>query len=564
MKRKPIKLKESDLSKIVKKVISEQFGGCSLFTQPPLGGCPQGETWNGFPVCECQPSPPQEYCCMGGIIGGNTTCIPMPVGQCNPGNPNVMGGPFPTYQACDSGCVACTPNTGPPSGGCPQGEVWNGYPNCECVPQAPQEWCCMGGTFPGSTNCQQMPVGQCNPNNPNVMGGPFATYPDCNSDCVACNWNTGPPPGGCPQGEIWQGYPNCECITAPPQPAQAKKVWFKPCKYNYNPVTIDRTKKMTIDGQTPVVGDIFKIDLGPQDGFWNPSMNGAFVAMRVIATTQPSTFFSQTLDFETSHCKTLPPHEPTGISHAKVSQGGGKDGWIDKTKRETPGDETREPIKIKESDLTKIVKRLINEQTNPFSGGGSGPNWDAAQAAWANFDSNTQGSPPQADATFLSNMAGKGCGFYEKRLEAQVNSFVNQFGGSLGSSANQTNVTGGQNPAWQSQKYARIMWLSSAVQDCNSGGGTTNSSNVGCISNWIDDTSNDGPLDSATCANGNQAISAKNKENTKFRHKSISDCTTIQNKLDDFADAISSSSGCMQVRKQAKYDWLTNLKTNCC
>ena len=75
---------------------------------------------------------------------------------------------------------------------------------------------------------------------------------------------------------------------------------------------------------------------------------------------------------------------------------------------------------------------------------------------------------------------------------------------------------------------------------------------------------NDGPLDSATCANGNQAISAKNKENTKFRHKSISDCTTIQNKLDDFADAISSSSGCMQVRKQAKYDWLTNLKTNCC
>ena len=570
---------------------------------------------------------------------------------------------------------------------------------------------------------------------------------------------TGPPQGGCPQGEIWQGYPNCECITAPPQPAQAKKVWFKPCKYNYNPVTIDRTKKMTIDGQTPVVGDIFEIDLGPQDGFWNPSMNGAFVPMRVVHVTQPPFFPpSQTLDFDSSHCKSLPPHEPIGISHAKVSKGGDKDGWIDKTFKETPGEEMEEPrgktmnenitgpqrvlcecpegagelgdeggtcnckcavgdvvcwtsdsvsdtqniklkesdlvkivkrlinegdkeprlpklnpqlgdesylkklitsmdsvdeftswfdktygpyreagadipmgrevisiqegsrrrlneripwwtivggifgmitagikawesvqhlccnqvpewscctsggggestgsgpspIKLKESDLTKIIKRIISEQnTNPFSGGGSGPNWDAAQAAWTNWNSDTQGSAPNPDATFLSNMAGKGCGFYENRLTAQVNSFVQKFGGSFGSGANQTNTSGGMNPAWQSQKYARIMWLSDKVQDCNS-----TSSNVSqCIIDFIDDPANDGPLDSALCVNGNQAINQTNKENTKFRHRSIADCGMLNNKLTQLTNAIATETGCNIVRKQAKHDYLTSLKNSCC
>ena len=220
-------------------------------------------------------------------------------------------------------------------------------------------------------------------------------------------------------------------------------------------------------------------------------------------------------------------------------------------------------IKLKESDLVKLVKKIINEQVNPnpFSGGGSGPNWQAAEAAWANFQQSTQSSPPGPDATFLSNMAGKGCGFYEKRLKAQVNSFVSQFGGSLGSASNQTNVTGGQNPAWQSQKYARIMWLASTVRDC---GGTNSSSLVTeCINNWIEDPSNDGPLDSATC-NGSQAISAKNKENTKFRHKSIADCSMLDAKIANFLQLSQTTTGCEQVRKQAKHDWLTNLKNSCC
>jgi len=488
--KKPIKLKESDLTNIVKKIISEQFGACSPFTMPPMGGCPQGETWQGYPVCECEPTPPQEWCCMGS-------------GLSNP---------------------------------------WN-----------------------QTANCQQMNVGQCNPNSQFVNAGPFPTYQDCNDDCgnsqggTPCTLFT--PPGACPQGEIWQGYPNCECITAPPPPAQTKKVWFEPCKWNYNPVTVDRTKKMTIDGQTPVVGDIFEIDLGPQDGFWNQSMVGAFVPMRVVHVAQPTLFpFLPILDFDSSHCKSLPPHEPIGISHAKVAKGGDKGGWIDKTEKEAPGEERQEPIKLKESDLTKIVKRLIHEQTNPFSGGGSGPNWDAAQAAWTNWNSETQGGAPQADATFLSNMAGKGCGFYEKRLKAQVNSFVSQFGGSFGSGANQTNTSGGMNPAWQSQKYARIMWLSDKVQDCNS-----TSSNVSqCIIDFIDNPANDGPLDSAMCANGNQAINPTNKENTKFRHRSIADCGMLDNKLVALTDIIATSTGCMQIRKQAKYDWLTSLKNSCC
>ena len=68
----------------------------------------------------------------------------------------------------------------------------------------------------------------------------------------------------------------------------------------------------------------------------------------------------------------------------------------------------------------------LEEQTNPFSGGGSGPNWQAAQAVWANWNATNQGGAPAPDQTFLNNMQGKGCGFYEKRLTAQVNSFINQ------------------------------------------------------------------------------------------------------------------------------------------
>ena len=101
------------------------------------------------------------------------------------------------------------------------------------------------------------------------------------------------------------------------------------------PVTIDRTRKMTIDNQTPTPGDIFSIDLRPQDGFYNPAMNGAFVPMKVVFAMPTSILnFYQQLDFDSSHCKTAGdpiPNDP--ITHAKVAQGGGGNGYINKTKR---------------------------------------------------------------------------------------------------------------------------------------------------------------------------------------------------------------------------------------
>ena len=214
---------------------------------------------------------------------------------------------------------------------------------------------------------------------------------------------------------------------------------------------------------------------------------------------------------------------------------------------------------MKKTQLRKIIKEsikeLMNEQSNPFSNG-TGPNWQAAEAAWTSWNSTNQGGTPQPDSTFLSNMQGKGCGFYEKRLEAQVDSFVNQFGGSFGGS-------GSSNPAWQSQKYARIMWLARKMRGCSNvvGGGL---GVVTCINNWIDDSANDGPLTSAQCANGNPAINAQNMTNTKFRHKSIADCNMLKKKIIEFNSLIQTSTGCKLVRKQAKHDYLVNLNNHCC
>ena len=230
-----------------------------------------------------------------------------------------------------------------------------------------------------------------------------------------------------------------------------------------------------------------------------------------------------------------------------------------------------EPLTITGVDIVnlqeRISNRLILEQyTNPFDGAGSGPNWDAARNAWANFQQSSQSSPPGPDATFLSNMAGKGCGFYEKRLVAQVDSFVNQFGGSFGNEANSTNISGGKNPAWQSQKYARIMWLTKTVFNCSTSGANSasQSSNASCFYGFINDTTNDGPLTSAICPNGNVAISPQNLEKTKFRWQSFSECNMLDSKIATFLQLAQTTTGCDQVRKQAKHDYLVSLKSSCC
>tara|TARA_R110001583_G_scaffold93302_2_gene236141 strand:- start:3819 stop:5036 length:1218 start_codon:yes stop_codon:yes gene_type:complete len=240
-----------------------------------------------------------------------------------------------------------------------------------------------------------------------------------------------------------------------------------------------------------------------------------------------------------------------------------------------------EPLTIKGMEVInlqeRIGRRIMKEQNNPFSGG-SGPNWDAAEAAWANWNATTQtGAPGTQDllntsSTFINNMAGKSCEFYQKRLTAQVNSFVNQFGGSLGADANATNVTGGQNPAWQSQKYARIMWLSDAVYDCNNpsatssaaSGTTAQSDNASCFYDWINDSTNDVILTTPVCNNGNQAISQQNLEKTKFRHQSIADCNMLDNKIAKMLHLSQTTTGCEQIRKAAKHEYLTELRQHCC
>jgi hypothetical protein len=207
----------------------------------------------------------------------------------------------------------------------------------------------------------------------------------------------------------------------------------------------------------------------------------------------------------------------------------------------------------KYQQLTSKPQRIIREQTNPFTGGGTGPNWAAAEAAWQSWNSTNQGGSPQPDSTFLNNMDNKGCSFYQARLTAQVNSFVDKFGGQFG-------TVGSSNPAWQSQKYARIMWLANAVQNCS--GQSTGT--VSCINSWINDSTNDSLFTSAVCNNGNQAISPENMEQTKFRWQSIADCSMLDNKIDEFAALILTSTGCNQVRKQTKHDYLESLKNSCC
>jgi hypothetical protein len=143
----------------------------------------------------------------------------------------------------------------------------------------------------------------------------------------------------------------------------------------------------------------------------------------------------------------------------------------------------------------------LNEQSaiNPFAGG-TGPNWQAASQAWQNWNATNQGGAPQPPSAWIAQVQGRGCNFYQARLTAQVDSFIQQFGGQLGGTAS-------SNPAWQSQKYAKIMWLANKVRITCTGGGTPPPSPVTCINDWIDDPANDAVLVNATCANGNPAIS---------------------------------------------------------
>ena len=43
-------MKKSELKKIIKELINEQ----QVICDPPPGGCPPGESWNGAPICLCK------------------------------------------------------------------------------------------------------------------------------------------------------------------------------------------------------------------------------------------------------------------------------------------------------------------------------------------------------------------------------------------------------------------------------------------------------------------------------------------------------------------------------
>ena len=216
---------------------------------------------------------------------------------------------------------------------------------------------------------------------------------------------------------------------------------------------------------------------------------------------------------------------------------------------------------MKKSQLRQLIResiqQLMNEQIsdNPFIGN-TNPNWQAAAAAWNTWDSQNQGGAPQPDSIFLNNMQGRPCSFYSARLTAQLNAFVNQFGGSFGQA-------GSNNPAWQSQKYARIMWLANKVQQCG-GVGSTNpgSQTTTCFSSFINNPSNDGSLTTATCNNGSIALDPSNISAMKFRLQSTSDCTELGNKLNAIQSQV--VTGCAVIRKQLKFNYMVALKNNCC
>ena len=99
----------------------------------------------------------------------------------------------------------------------------------QCGTTGAQEYVCMGGVMGpvGTNSCiGPHPVGTYQMGAPNVMGI-YPTQADCD---VACNGiMCDPPPGGCPQGEIWMSVPICACQTDPNTGTACDISWNTPC-----------------------------------------------------------------------------------------------------------------------------------------------------------------------------------------------------------------------------------------------------------------------------------------------------------------------------------------------
>ena len=230
---------------------------------------------------------------------------------------------------------------------------------------------------------------------------------------------------------------------------------------------------------------------------------------------------------------------------------------------------------MKKSQLRNIIresiKEILNEQSNnPFDvpNVGSGPNWQAAQQAWATWSAQNQTGAPQPPAQFLASMnqPGRTLDFYKSRYTILTTKFFNLF---PDTTSNLATAAQSNNPAWQSQLLAKIYWLADKIRSYDfpsqSPAGSTFSSISACFTSFITDTSNDTPLNYIQ-PNGNPGISTVNRNNMKMNWNTMKSCTQLNNKLNVFMQQMSNLTPGSNafLRKQAKGIYLTNLKQHCC
>ena len=208
---------------------------CAGNPVPPGGG--YGDT-----NC-CGLPPPEEYVCMGGVVGqgGTNTCSAHPVGTYQMGDPNVMG-IYPTQAACDAACgpqttkcdfswtSSCAQQHFGSLGGTQQLQSWlvlreTGFNNvgCQHLQNAVNWTTNQLNSGPPPVTAAGVPLNQTQITRKTAK----RDWAICQGDECGCTLNVppllpqiicDPPPTGCPPGETWNGSPTCACQTSTPPP----------------------------------------------------------------------------------------------------------------------------------------------------------------------------------------------------------------------------------------------------------------------------------------------------------------------------------------------------------